>query len=487
MLYLASYSIVRQEVLFSYDKKMGEMSLMKHKKLIAGTCMAVAVAVGGVSVTTSAGTAINTAKAETGQLECELELNGKVESLDVRSYFARIAGRIGTVNVREGDFVRKGDILVTYDAEDLSTRQMLSQLDSDADQGEYDNFKQTGSRISGLYGEAKNSIAELNAQIENTEAVILMTQQALNSRKSELSSRGAQLQADLACCVPDEDDDPEEVQHARENIEKQIAQNTHDQQYDPEILQRQDELQYLNYLMTTYKEKKSVMESQKAATQMNLQTEGAKDMMEAEKSAGDLVNETDLKDIAQAMDGIRADIDGVVTKICVSEGESVTEGRELIQIQSLSDVAVVCYVNKYDIINIEEGQSASAHIKNRDYTCHVSRIGKKTSEDTETPGIKVELEIEDPDDSIILGIEARTHVRTAMLAYALLVPMEAVYSDDEGDYVFVINNDRAEKRYVTIGDRNDEMAEVCEGLQAGEAVGWDDANELTDGQKVKVR
>ena len=80
-------------------------------------------------------------------------------------------------------------------------------------------------------------------------------------------------------------------------------------------------------------------------------------MMEAEKSAGDLINETDLKDIAQAMDGIRADIDGVVTKICVSEGESVTEGRELIQIQSLSDVAVVCYVNKYDIINIEEGQT----------------------------------------------------------------------------------------------------------------------------------
>ncbi len=390
---------------------------MKHRKLIAGTCIAVLAAAGGVSaITASAGTAINTAEATTGQLECELELNGNVESLNERKYFARIGGRVGSVNVKEGDMVRKGDVLITYDAEELATRQMLSQLDEDADQGGYDDFKQTGSRISGLYGEAKNSIAQLDAQIENTEAVILLTQQALNDRKSDLSKRGAQLQADLAGCVPDEDDDPEEVQHARENIESQIAQNAHDQQYDPEILQRQDELQYLNYLMSTYKEKKSVMESQKAATQMNLQTEGAKERAEAEKSAGDLVNETDLKDLSEAMNGIRADLDGVVTKIYVSEGASLSAGQELIEIQSLSDVAVVCYVNKYDIINIEEGQSASAHIKNRDYSCHVSRIGKKTSDDTQTPGIRVELEIEDADDSIILGIAAKTHVRTAMLA-----------------------------------------------------------------------
>ena len=466
---------------------MGEMSVMKHKKMIAGTCIAVVAAVGGVSVTTSAGTAINTAVAETGQLECELELNGKVESLNDKKYFAKIGGRIGTVNVKEGDPVKKGDLLITYDSEDLSIRQMLSQLDADADQGGYDDFKQTGSRISGLYGEAKNSIAELDNQIETTEAVILMTQKALTDRQSELSSRGAQLQADLAGCVPDEDDDPEEVQHAKENIEKEIARNAHDQQYDPEILQRQEELQYLNYLMTTYKEKKSVMESQKASTQLNLQTEGAKEKAEAEKNAGDLVNETDLKDISEALEGIRADFDGVVTKVSVSEGSSVSAGQELIQIQSLSDVAVVCFVNKYDIISIEEGQSASAHIKNKDYSCHVSRIGKMTSDDNSTPGVRVELEIEEPDDSIILGIEAKTHVRTAMLAYALIVPTDAVYSDDDGDYVFVINDGRASKRYVGVGDRNDDMAEICEGLQAGETVGWDDASELTDGQKVKVR
>ncbi len=463
------------------------MSLMKHKKLMIGTCIAVAAAVGGISVTASAGTVVKTATAATGQLDCELELNGKVESLKEKTYFALIAGKIGTVNVKEGDLVKAGDLLVTYDAEELTLAQTLTELDIEADQGGYDDSKQSGGRTAGLYGEAKNSIAELEQQITQTEAVIIMTQKALDDRKSELSRQGAQLQADLACCNYHEGDNADEVQRSRENLQKEIAKNSYDQIYDPEIVRKQDELQFLNYLMASYKEKRSVMESQKAATQMNLQTKGAKEQIEAVKAADDLVNESKLQDYAEAFEGVKAEFDGVVTKLSVSEGSHINAGQELVRIESLDDTAVVCYVNKYDIINIEEGQSASAHIKNKDYVCHVSRIEKKTSEDGSTPGIRVELKIDEPDDSIILGIEAKSKIRTAMLAYALLVPTDAVCSDDDGDYVFVINENKAYKRVVEVGVRNDEMAEITKGLQAGDVVGWDESSELTDGQKVKVQ
>ncbi len=464
---------------------------MKHKKLVIGTCLVLAAAVGGLSVTTSAGTAIKTAEAATGQLDCELELNGKVESLNEKKYYAKVAGPIGNVNVKEGDLVKKGDLLISYDMEKIELEQTLTQLDVAADQGGYDDSKQTGGRIAGLYGEAKNSIAELDQQIATTEAVIVMTRQALSDRKAELSKKGAQLQADLACTVvgidDDEEDDIRNIEKSRERLQKEVANNTYEQQYDPEIVKKQEELQYLEYLMSTYREKKSVMESQKASTQLNLQTKGAKEQLEAVKAADDLVNESKLKDLETAAKGIIAEFDGVVTKLSVSEGSLVSAGTELVTIESVDDVAVVCNVNKYDIINIEEGQSATAHIKNKDFACHVTRIEKKTSEDGSTPGIRVEMKLDEPDDSIILGIETKTKVQTAMLAYALLIPMDAICSDDSGDYVFVIQDSRAVRRDVEIGVRNDEMAEVRKGLQAGEIVGWDDMSELTDGQKVKVQ
>jgi multidrug efflux pump subunit AcrA (membrane-fusion protein) len=183
---------------------------MKHKKIIIGTCIAVAAAVGAASVSVSAGTAIETATAVTGQLDCELELNGKVESLSEKSYYSKINGRIGTVHVKEGDLVKAGDMLISYDTEDLSLDEMLAELDAAADQGGYDDSKQYGGRVAGLYSEAKNSLPELEQQIQTTEAVIIMTRQALNDRQSELNLRGAQLEADLACCVAGKDDDPEE-------------------------------------------------------------------------------------------------------------------------------------------------------------------------------------------------------------------------------------------------------------------------------------
>ena len=52
---------------------------MRHWKLIAGTCIALAVAVGGLSVTASAGTAVNTAEA----------VVAFVESLIIRSQITR--------------------------------------------------------------------------------------------------------------------------------------------------------------------------------------------------------------------------------------------------------------------------------------------------------------------------------------------------------------------------------------------------------------
>ena len=460
---------------------------MRHWKLIAGTCIALAVAVGGLSVTASAGTAVNTAEAVRGQLDCELELNGKVESLDKRTYFAKIPGRIGRVEVREGDLVKKGDLLIAYDETELSRAKSLTELDAAAQLGRYDDSTQTGDRMAGLYGEAKRSIEELDRQIDNTEAVIIASRKILSDRQGELASRAAQLQADLACCTVGEDDDPEDVQEARERIEKEIAKNQYDQKYDPEIVRRQEELQYLEYLMTNYRAERSVMESQKASTQMNLATQGAKDRNEAIKAADDLENESRMRDYEAAFDGVRAESDGVITKLSVSEGSSVTAGQELIQVQSLSDTAIVCYVNKYDIVSIEEGQTGYAHIRNRDYTCHVSRIEKKTSDDGGTPGIRVECRIDDPDDQIILGIEAKTKIMTAMVVSALIIPTDALCSDDAGDYVFVVDDGKASRRDVVTGERNDDNTRILEGLKDGEIVVWDEASELTEGQSVKVR
>ena len=52
----------------------------------------------------------------------------------------------------------------------------------------------------------------------------------------------------------------------------------------------------------------------------------------------------------------------------------------------------------------------------------------------------------------------------------LTIPREAYYSDDTGEYVYVIENDVVEKKYVKTGIVNDEKVEITNGISAGQVV-----------------
>ena len=55
------------------------------------------------------------------------------------------------------------------------------------------------------------------------------------------------------------------------------------------------------------------------------------------------------------------------------------------------------------------------------------------------------------------------------------------------DYVFVERDKKAYRVIITTGIKNDEMAEVSEGLNEGDVVVWDDTTELTEGMDIKVK
>ncbi len=69
----------------------------------------------------------------------------------------------------------------------------------------------------------------------------------------------------------------------------------------------------------------------------------------------------------------------------------------------------------------------------------------------------------------------------------LLVPKSAVRSDGGQSVVFVVHENRAERRAVTVGASDGEQIEVVSGVNAGERIVVDGVNTLTDGARVKER
>ncbi|MDC7292324.1 efflux RND transporter periplasmic adaptor subunit [Butyrivibrio sp. DSM 10294] len=458
--------------------------LLNNKKTTAAiiaTVIAAAAGIGGYSVSSNAAMAVDAYTVDFGGLESEIEVNGTVESNKDMVCYSEIAARVGKIHVKEGDFVKKGDLIISYDLEELERLETMTDLQAKADLGSYNNSVQTGNRTAGLYGEAKRNLATLEQQISDTQEAITRTQNALTERKAALADFGAKLQISLI----DWADQPDSDEY--ENLQKLVQTNAYEQQYAPDIVKLQEELNVLNVQLANLKEYKAEMTSQKASTVMNLMTEGAKEQLEAVKEANDISNNEKLADYAAAKEGIKAEFDGIITQIGVIEGSDIARGTNLFTLKSSSDIIIKSTVNKYDIVNIEEGQPASVNIKNKDYQGVVSRIERMTKDSGTGTGIGVEITLLTPDDDIILGLEAKSKIYTASLTQVLRVPVEALSEDEEGSYVFVAKDGKAEKVFVECGIRNDDMVEITDGLDEGTLVVWKDSEELSEGMGVKVK
>jgi RND family efflux transporter MFP subunit len=74
----------------------------------------------------------------------------------------------------------------------------------------------------------------------------------------------------------------------------------------------------------------------------------------------------------------------------------------------------------------------------------------------------------------------------APVAAGVLVPKAAIRSDAGKSIVFVVKDDRVERRAVSVGDATGDQMEVRSGLSAGERVVVEGPATLKDGDKVKI-
>ncbi|MCR4851468.1 MAG: efflux RND transporter periplasmic adaptor subunit [Lachnospiraceae bacterium] len=456
------------------------MEFLKNKKkvsVIAILCAA-ALAVGGMSMHANAAMKVKTYVAGKGNIEKIIEVNGNVVSNETASYYSKINGKIAKINYKVGDVVKKGDVIVSYDTDEIERMIALTDYSYQEAIGNYDSIIQAGGRSAGLYSEAKTTLADLDNKIALTQQVIDITKNNLIEKKAALANEGANLQIS----VIDWADQPNSEEY--ENLQKEIASNAVAQQFAPEIVSMQENLDALTEQLTSYKELKSQMISQKATGYAGLLTEGTKEQVEAAKASNEISTQNTIDRYEEALGGIKAEFNGVITSIGVSENETVGDGSFLFTIESSEDVVVKVNVNKYDIVDMEEGQQAVASIKNKDYTGKVTRIEHMTGQG-ESANVGVEISLDQPDDSIILGLETKAKVTTASLENEITIPLDALGMDAEGNYVFVLNDKKAQLRRIEVGIKNDDYAQVVSGIDENEIIIWNDEAELSDGMDVR--
>lgn len=183
---------------------------------------------------------------------------------------------------------------------------------------------------------------------------------------------------------------------------------------------------------------------------------------------------------------VTSPIAGRVSLIYSDVGDYVTPKTPLALIQDDSKVIARIWVGGVDYPWIKEGERAFVITgdKNVKFEGKVKEISPFFDPVTHTA--LVEIEIDNPKGEIKPGMFAEVMIVVAQRDNVLAVPFDAILKDEGGDFVYVVKNGVAYKRYLKIGLRSSYYFEVTQGLKENELVVHLGEEFLKDSVPVKI-
>ena len=85
-----------------------------------------------------------------------------------------------------------------------------------------------------------------------------------------------------------------------------------------------------------------------------------------------------------------------------------------------------------------------------------------------------------------MGIEAKVVIYSDKSENVLVVPVETVNSDKNGDFVYIVENNIVVRKDVVTGVSSDTYIEVTDGLNENDQVMTDISIDITEGMEVMV-
>lgn len=414
-------------------------------------------------------------------VEQVLSTSGIVKTMESKTYFSDVAVEIGQINVTSGDNVKAGDALLLYDADALAEAKQLAELKLQSNEGGYESALYKDNKYISELGEANINLEVLEQQITDCENYVKELNKRIKDKQDALAYEGALLQISLI----DWSDKPGSEEY--ENLQKLVQLNTYEQQHNSEIEVLQNEVTEYQNKIAAYKEYKAEMKSQKSASENGSLNNGGKSQLEANTEIEKINTNEMLSNIEKVENGVTADFNGVVTEVSVVEGSIPAAGTQMIILESTEKVKIEISVSKYDLEKIAVGQEAVITIAGKTYKGTVSKInGMATTNASGAAVVGADIRIENPDENIFLGVEAKVAIHTAEAEQVLVVPMEVINSDKEGDFVYVAENGVLLKKRIVTGISSDDYYEIKEGLEEGELVVGNVVEGMEEGMAVNA-
>lgn len=184
---------------------------------------------------------------------------------------------------------------------------------------------------------------------------------------------------------------------------------------------------------------------------------------------------------------IRAPFDGVVGIRKVSIGDIVTPQVTLVTIDQYSPIKVEFSVPERYLRNLKVESVVmlkSETLGDKEVPATISAIDSRVGEASR--GIRVQALSENTDHALFPGQFVTISMKLAAALPLPVIPDQALITNADETFVYVVEGDKAKKRVVKVGHRKEDKAVIVEGLNKGEKVITAGQQKISDGASVKV-
>lgn len=499
---------------------------------------------------------VEAAKVEKGDVTETVETSGIVVSGQQKTFFSPVNATVKTASFQVGDMVNAGDKLVEFNLDDLEEQNQKAELTVKANSLGYQDSVNKSAQAAQTQADAKSKAATLQQQVDakkqevanltsaiagDAQAQAAALQQASDSITSQIVAL-QQQQSDMAVAVEQNRAAYSTAQVAQQNAQVNFdaataSGNTADIAAASEILKSANaalsaakndydtnkaQLDNITAQITALQADTSIGTSESGNTQLqqklstaqselaDLQTQlesqkaiaeadsatlskEAKAQMQTNNNLAELEQKSLAELIEAGKNGISAEFNGVISDDQVLEGATVSQGMQLLTVQSIDDVNVDVSLSKNVYEKVKEGQKATITFAGQTYEGTVTKISRiatsggagGSNQAATSTSITATVHIDNPDSNIFLGVEAKVSIHAAEAKNVVILPTEAVNIGKDGSFCWVCEDGVLKKRSIETGITSDDCIEITKGLKEGEEV-IADPGENEEGDSITI-
>ena len=184
---------------------------------------------------------------------------------------------------------------------------------------------------------------------------------------------------------------------------------------------------------------------------------------------------------------INSPLKGTVKTRHVKVGEFVKKGAPLAEILDLEKVLVKVSIPEQEIMEIREGEVVTVELyalSNSQYQGKVQTIGLEA--DSRNRTFPVEIVVDNAKRELRPGMLARVTFTKQISDEQVVIPRHSILERDNGRIVFLVDQEKAMKRRIVIGQSMQDNVQVLQGLKSGDSLVIEGHTKLTDGESVRI-